>query len=114
MRQGRKSCGLSLFPIQSTKPVAFECGAIRTLKLPNPRHSWRPHITLARLHHADPVKLARLLSLEAGFALEPVFVHRFALFSARPRMGGGSYVVEALYPLRGGLGTGDDEDGNPW
>lgn len=86
----------------------------RSLKLPNARHHWKPHITLARLHDADPVKLARLLSQEEQFALEPVFVHRFALFSARPRTGGGPYVVEALYPLRGGLGAGDDEDGNPW
>jgi RNA 2',3'-cyclic 3'-phosphodiesterase len=75
---------------------------------------YKAHITLARLQYADPVKLARFLSMNATLAFEPVFIHRFALFSSRPRTGGGPYVVEALYALRGGLGAGVDEDGNPW
>ena len=29
-------------------------------------------------------------------------VERFALFLARPEVGGGPYLREALYPLRGG------------
>lgn len=78
------------------------------------RHPFRPHITLARLDRADPVRVARLLSAGAGLRFEPFFVHRFALFSSRPRTGGGPYAIEALYPLRGGLGAGEDEDGNPW
>ena len=86
----------------------------RGLGLPNAKRPWKPHVTLARLHHADPIKLARVLSEEALFALDPIFVHRYALFSSHPRTGGGPYVVEAHYPLRGGLGTGNDEDGNPW
>jgi 2'-5' RNA ligase len=78
------------------------------------KNPFRAHITLARLQYADPVKLARFLSMNATLAFEPVFVHRFTLFSARPRTGGGPYVAEAHYPLRGGLGAGEDEDGNPW
>jgi RNA 2',3'-cyclic 3'-phosphodiesterase len=82
--------------------------------LPSAKRPFKPHITLARLQHADPVKLARLLALNATLAFEPFFVHRFALYSARPKTGGGPYVIEEVYPLRGGLGAGDDEDGNPW
>ena len=78
------------------------------------KRPFKPHITLARLQYPDPVKLARILELNAAVAFEPVFVHRFALFSSRPRTGGGPYVIEELYALRGGLGAGVDEDGNPW
>jgi RNA 2',3'-cyclic 3'-phosphodiesterase len=82
--------------------------------LPAAKRPFKPHVTLARLNDPDPVKLARLLSRSANIACEPFLVHRFALFSSRPRVGGGPYVVEELYPLRGGLGIGEDEDGNPW
>ena len=82
--------------------------------LPNAKRPFKPHITLARLQYAEPLKLARFLTLNAGLAFEPFFVHRVGLFSARPRTGGGPYVLEEVYPLRGGLGAGDDEDGNPW
>jgi RNA 2',3'-cyclic 3'-phosphodiesterase len=88
--------------------------AARGAGLPAAKRPFKPHVTLARLRYADPVKLARLLSVHARVAFEPVFVHRFALFSSKPRTGGGPYVVEELYPLRGGLGAGEDEDGNPW
>lgn len=86
----------------------------RGVGLPAAKRPFKAHITLARMHHADPVKLARFLSLNATLAFEPVFIHRFALFSSKPRTGGGPYVIEELYPLRGGLGIGEDEDGNPW
>ena len=86
----------------------------RGVGLPNAKRPFKPHITLARLQYADPVKLARFMSLNATLALESIFVHRFALFSSRPKTGGGPYVVEAHFPLRGGLGIGEDEDGNPW
>lgn len=89
--------------------------AARGAGLPPAKRPFKPHVTLARLQHADEVKLARFLSVTAATVrLEPIFMHRFALFSSRPRTGGGPYVVEDLYPLRGGLGIGEDEDGNPW
>ncbi len=86
----------------------------RGLVLPKDRRPWKPHITLARLKDADPARLARVLADGAALKFDPVFVHRFALLSSRPKVGGGPYVAEAFYPLRGGLGAGDDEDGNPW
>ena len=88
--------------------------AARGAGLPAAKRPFKPHITLARLNNADPVKLARFMALNAAIAFEPIFVHRFALFSSRPRTGGGPYVIEELYPLRGGLGAGEDVDGNPW
>jgi RNA 2',3'-cyclic 3'-phosphodiesterase len=78
------------------------------------KHSFTPHVTLARLQYAEPPKLARFLAMNATLAFEPMFIHRFALMSARARTGGGPYVVEDVYPLRGGLGAGLDPDGNPW
>lgn len=95
--------------------LARACDRVaRGAGLPPQKHPFRPHVTLARLNHADPVKLARFLAVNGALAFEPVFIHRFGLFSSRPRTGGGPYVVEELYALRGGLGVGDDEDGNPW
>ena len=88
--------------------------AARGAGLPPAKRPFKPHVTLARLRYADPVKLARYLSVNGRLAFEPVFIHRFALFSSKPRTGGGPYVTEELYPLRGGLGAGEDEDGNPW
>jgi RNA 2',3'-cyclic 3'-phosphodiesterase len=88
--------------------------AARGAGLPPPKRPFKAHITLARLRNTPVDKLARYLTLNANIAFEPIFVHRFALFSSRPRIGGGPYVVEDLYPLRGGLGAGDDPDGNPW
>lgn len=86
----------------------------RCLVLPKDKRPWKPHISLARLKDADPARLARLLALGPTLKFDPIFVHRFALLSSRPKVGGGPYVAEAYYPLRGGLGAGDDEDGNPW
>ena len=88
--------------------------AARGAGLPAAKRPFKAHVTLARLQYPDPVKLARFLSVNAGLAFEPVFIHRFALFSSKPRTGGGPYVIEELYPLRGGLGAGEDEDGKPW
>lgn len=88
--------------------------AARGAGLPAAKRPFRAHITLARLQYPEPVKLARFLSQNGALRFEPMFIHRFALFSSKPRTGGGPYVIEELYPLRGGLGAGEDEDGNPW
>lgn len=104
--------------VEETPQLASLARAIDRIAInigcPRQKHPFRPHVTLARLDNADPMRLARFLSQNATIALEPFFVHRFALYSSRPRTGGGPYAIEALYPLRGGLGAGVDEDGNPW
>lgn len=65
---------------------------------PEPR-KFKAHITLARLRHTRPDRLVRYLESNGGFASQPFLVESFALFSARPRTGGGPYVVEDTFPL---------------
>ena len=61
--------------------------------------SRRPHITLARLKGTRPESVARFLGSQAPIRLPSFRVERFALFSAKPRVGGGPYVVEESYNL---------------
>lgn len=65
---------------------------------PEPR-SFKPHVTLARLKGARSEVVARFLGSRAGLAIGPITVDRFVLFSSRPRVGGGPYVVENVFPL---------------
>jgi 2'-5' RNA ligase len=62
---------------------------------------FKPHVTLARFRHGQPDAIARYLSRHGGFACEPITVDSFVLFSSRPKVGGGPYVVEAQFPLVG-------------
>ena len=105
----------SIEPSPGLETLARACDRIaRGAGLPPSKRPFKPHVTLARLQHPDEIALARFLAMNATFKVDPIFMHRFALFSSRPRTGGGPYVIEELYPLRGGLGAGEDEDGNPW
>jgi len=65
---------------------------------PEPR-TFKPHVTLARLKGTKPDVAARFLGSRAGLAIGPITVDRFVLFSSRPRVGGGPYVVESVFPL---------------
>ncbi|MEM1370906.1 MAG: RNA 2',3'-cyclic phosphodiesterase [Pseudomonadota bacterium] len=80
--------------------------AARNAGLPAKPHAFKPHVTLARLRAPDPARLARYLQKFARFKTEPFLVTHFSLFSARPKVGGGPYVVENAYPLLGGLSRG--------
>ena len=44
-------------------------------------------------------EVAEYLSARAAFRSPPFLVSRFVLFSSRASVGGGPYVVEAVYPL---------------
>ncbi len=57
------------------------------------------HVTLARLKHSKAAVIARFLQRNGGFQTAPFQIDSFVLFSARPRTGGGPYVVEQTYPL---------------
>jgi 2'-5' RNA ligase len=59
-----------------------------------------PHVTLARLRNASSRDVADYLS-DRPYRSSQFRVSRFVLFSARPSVGGGPYVVEADYPLAG-------------
>jgi 2'-5' RNA ligase len=76
--------------------------AARATGLPAEARKFRPHLTLARLRHSPVDLVARFLQRHGGFRSEPFFVGRFVLFSSKPRSGGGPYVVEESFPLRGG------------
>lgn len=66
-----------------------------------------PHITLARLNVPRTEPLARYLSRRGGFVSTPFTVDHFVLFSAKPGVGGGPYVVEQVFHST--LGQYDDD-----
>jgi RNA 2',3'-cyclic 3'-phosphodiesterase len=86
--------------------------AARNAGLPPEKRTFKPHVTLARLRHSWPEPVASYLSKHGMFKTEPFFVGRAVLFSSKPLVGGGPYVVEATYPLRGGYDGDWDEDGH--
>lgn len=63
-----------------------------------------PHVTLARLRDASVIEVADYLSTRGGFRPMSFPVSRFVLYSSRASQGGGPYIVEADYPLRGRSG----------
>jgi len=77
---------------------------MQRIGLPPEGRKYTPHITLARLRHANTRDIADYLGLRGGFSTAPVEIDRFVLFSSRDSVGGGPYVVEEAYPLirRGG------------
>ena len=75
---------------------------------PEPR-PFKAHVTLARLRGTPPEIVARALQQIGAFRTEPFSVNAFVLFSSKPKVGGGPYVVEATYPLRGGWYDMDDD-----
>jgi RNA 2',3'-cyclic 3'-phosphodiesterase len=58
-----------------------------------------PHVTLARLRDSSSRDVADYLATRGGFRSPPFPVSRFVLLSSRDSVGGGPYVVEAVYPL---------------
>lgn len=75
--------------------------AARAAGLPPERRSFKAHITLARLNHPRIEALTRILSRKASVKFRPFVVENFVLFSSKPLVGGGPYVVEEIFPLRG-------------
>jgi 2'-5' RNA ligase len=83
--------------------------AARSAGLQPETRQFKPHVTLARLNGTPPDAVARVLQRLGAFRSEAFFVPRFVLMSSRPNVGGGPYVIEAAYALRGGYG-GDAEE----
>lgn len=83
--------------------------AARNAGLPPEAHPFKAHVTVARLRHTPPDAVARTLQQIGAFRTEPFAVKEFVLFSSKPKVGGGPYVVEATYPLRGGYYDIEDE-----
>lgn len=60
-----------------------------------------PHVTIARVRGAHPGDVASWMVSHSPFSLPPFEVDRFNLYSSRDSVGGGPYILEASYPLRG-------------
>ncbi|HEY8261654.1 MAG TPA: RNA 2',3'-cyclic phosphodiesterase [Methylosinus sp.] len=67
---------------------------------PEPR-KFVPHVTLARLRGAPSSAVAGYLGTRGFFPPRRFEAARFVLYSSRNSVGGGPYIVEADYPLRG-------------
>jgi len=75
--------------------------AARSAGLPPEKHSFKPHVTLARLRGTRPEAVARALEALGSFSSDPFQVESFALLSSKPKVGGGPYVVEDTFALKG-------------
>ena len=78
--------------------------ALRRAGIALEKRKFSPHVTLARLRAVSPQALAHYI------AMNPLPVIRFrperlVLFSARPKVGGGPYVIEATYPFSDDYGS---------
>jgi 2'-5' RNA ligase len=73
---------------------------IRRIGLAPETRKFTPHITLARLRHTAPPLVGAYLSAHGLWPSRSFRAARVALFSARESIGGGPYIVEAVYPLR--------------
>lgn len=77
--------------------------AARNAGLPSrQQRAFRPHVTLARLRHANPEHLARYLGRRGAFRSSPFFVSAFHLLESRAGVGGGPYLLDEIVPLLGG------------
>lgn len=77
--------------------------AARSAGLKPEGRNFKPHVTIARLNKPRIEALGRFLSRHARFRSVPFTVGRFVLYSSRPLVGGGPYVIEAAYPLSGAI-----------
>ncbi|MGE0629955.1 MAG: RNA 2',3'-cyclic phosphodiesterase [Hyphomicrobiaceae bacterium] len=101
--------GVSLNPDLEALARANERAA-RAAGLAPETRAYKPHVTLARLRNTPPEIVARYLQRIGAFRSEPFVVTRFVLLSSKPRVGGGPYVEEESYPLRGGWDQAGDDD----
>ena len=80
--------------------------------------AFKPHVTIARFHKPRIDALTRFLTRHGRFGSAPFMVSRFVLYSARPMVGGGPYVVEEAYPLSGAAWDlydhSESEGGSVW
>lgn len=73
--------------------------AARAAGLGPEARNYKPHVSLARLRGTPPEAVARFLGSRGKLVLAPFKVERFVLYSSKPKVGGGPYVIEEAYPL---------------
>jgi len=99
----------AIFAAVQQSPALIELQAelermMQRIGLPAEGRRFTPHVTLARLRDASVIEVADYLATRGGFRPMSFPVNRFVLFSSRASQGGGPYIVEADYPLRGRRG----------
>ena len=92
--------GVTAGPELETLARACERAA-RAAGLKPEGRTFKPHVTIARLNKPRIEPLTRFLTRHARFRSDPLIVARFVLYSSKPLVGGGPYVVEEAYPLSG-------------
>lgn len=90
--------GIEASPELDLLQRAVERACRSTGLAPEPR-AFKPHVTLARLRGTKPDVVARFLGSRGSLAIGPITVDQFVLFSSKPYVGGGPYVVENVFPL---------------
>ncbi|MEM9356603.1 MAG: RNA 2',3'-cyclic phosphodiesterase [Pseudomonadota bacterium] len=85
-------------------------GAARAAGLKPDNKPFKAHITLARLRSPPAGSIERFLRQNMALRSSEFTVDHFALYSAKPRTGGGPYVIEERFPLLPGLFLEDEYD----
>ncbi|MFM7085007.1 MAG: 2'-5' RNA ligase family protein, partial [Hyphomicrobium sp.] len=92
-----------LAPCEALETLArAHARAARAAGLPPERRPFKAHITLARLKFPHIETLTHILAQKARIKFRAFVVDSFVLFSSKPLVGGGPYVEEEVFPLRGG------------
>jgi 2'-5' RNA ligase len=80
--------------------------AIRRVGRPQDAHKFMPHVTLARMRHAEPGKVLEWLTHNALYTSPEFPVGAFQLYSSKLASRGSLYRIEQDYPLE----NFDDEE----
>ncbi len=85
---------------EALRHLAARCeAAARRTGLAAERRRYHPHVTLAYLNDAEPVRVARWIQTHNLWTSAPFEVDRFGLFSSRLGGGGSSYRLERSYVI---------------
>lgn len=102
--------GVAAGPELETLARACERAA-RSAGLEPETRNFKPHVTIARLNKPRIEALTRYLTRHARFSSPSFVVSRFVLFSSKPLVGGGPYVVEDAFALSGAVWEVLDDEG---
>jgi 2'-5' RNA ligase len=83
--------------------------AARAVGLEPDARAFKPHVTLARLKGTRAEAVAEFLGHHGAFKAGPIEVTRVAVFSSRPKTGGGPYAVIETLALNGVHHHDEDE-----
>ncbi len=92
--------------------------AARAAGLKPEGRAFKAHVTIARLNKPRIEALTRFLTRHGRFRSPSFVVSRFVLYSSKPLIGGGPYVVEEAFPLSGAAWEAHNpspaDGGNAW